>query len=152
MERIIVKLLEKQRQLRYQTASDLRADLQRLKRDIDSGHEAALPGAAHSPRPGPAHVRRPRKAIDSLAVLPLTNASADPNAEYLSDGITETLINNLSQLPRLRVIPRSTVFRYKGRDVDHQTVGRELNVRAPRADPLPALGAKCGVPNGDRLL
>jgi serine/threonine protein kinase/tetratricopeptide (TPR) repeat protein len=131
MERIINKTLEKDRKLRYQTASDLRADLQRLKRDIDSGREAALRGAAPGPHPGlPTRSARARKAIDSLAVLPLTNASGDPDAEYLSDGITETLINNLSQLPKLRVIPRSTVFRYKGREVDPETIGRELNVRA----------------------
>jgi serine/threonine-protein kinase len=71
-----------------------------------------------------------RKTIDSLAVLPLENASSDAEMDYLSDGITESIINNLSQLPKLRVVPRSTVFRYKGRDVDPQTVGRELNVRA----------------------
>ena len=71
-----------------------------------------------------------KSAIDSIAVLPFANAGADPNTEYLSDGITESLINSLSQLPKLRVVPRSTVFRYKGRDVDPQTVGRELGVRA----------------------
>lgn len=56
--------------------------------------------------------------IDSLAVLPLTNAYSDSNGEYLSDGITETLINMISQVPDLRVVPRSTVFRYKSLDVD----------------------------------
>ena len=71
-----------------------------------------------------------RKTIDSLAVLPLVNASNDAEMEYLSDGITEGIINNLSQLPKLRVVPRSTVFRYKGREIDPQTIGRELNVRA----------------------
>jgi serine/threonine protein kinase/TolB-like protein/Tfp pilus assembly protein PilF len=70
-------------------------------------------------------------AIDSLAVLPLQNASADPAMEYLSDGITESIINILSQLTSLRVMARSTVFRYKGRDaVDSREVGRELGVRA----------------------
>ena len=54
--------------------------------------------------------------IDSLAVMPFVNVGADPNTEYLSDGITENLINNLSQLPRLRVLPRSLVFSYKGRE------------------------------------
>ena len=73
---------------------------------------------------------RRSKTIDSLAILPFTNASADPNAEYLSDGITESIINSLSQLPKLRVVPRSTVFRYKGREASPQEVGRELNVRA----------------------
>jgi serine/threonine-protein kinase len=71
-----------------------------------------------------------KEAITSIAVLPFVNASADPNMEYLSDGLAESLINSLSQLPKLRVVPRSTVFRYKGKDVDPQTVGRELGVRA----------------------
>ncbi|HYM11707.1 MAG TPA: protein kinase [Bryobacterales bacterium] len=70
------------------------------------------------------------KGVDSLAVLPFANASRDPNAEYLSDGITEAIINNLSQLPNLGVMSRSSVFRYKGRDLDPQAVGRELRVRA----------------------
>ena len=66
----------------------------------------------------------------SVAILPLLNMSGDANAEYLSDGITESIINSLSQLPSLRVLARSTVFRYKGLDVDPQSVGREMNVRA----------------------
>ena len=69
-------------------------------------------------------------AIDSIAVLPLVNASNDPNTEYLSDGISEALINSLTELQQLRVIARSTAFRYKGREVDPQAVGREFNVRA----------------------
>ncbi len=68
--------------------------------------------------------------IDSLAVLPLVNATNDPNTEYLSDGLTESLINSLSQLPRLRVMSRSSVFRYKGKDVDPQAAAKELGVRA----------------------
>src|SRR2546423_5635012 len=64
------------------------------------------------------------------AILPLANSGADPEAEYLSDGITESIISNLSQLARLRVMARSTAFRYKGREVDPQEVGRELGVRA----------------------
>ena len=68
--------------------------------------------------------------IDSLAVLPLANASADPGTEYLSDGITESIINTLSQLPQLKVMARATVFRYKGKEVDVQEVRRDLNVRA----------------------
>ena len=69
-------------------------------------------------------------AIDSVAVLPFVNVGGDVNTEYLSDGITESLINSLSQLPNLKVIARSSVFRYKGREIDPQTVGRELGVRA----------------------
>lgn len=70
------------------------------------------------------------KAIDSIAVLPLANVSGDPNTEYLSDGISEALINSLTELRQLRVMARATAFRYKGKEVDPQAVGRELNVRA----------------------
>jgi serine/threonine protein kinase/Tfp pilus assembly protein PilF len=74
--------------------------------------------------------RGSNKAIDSIAVLPFANTSGDTNTEYLSDGISEALINSLTELQQLRVIARSTAFRYKGREVDPQAVGRELNVRA----------------------
>ena len=70
------------------------------------------------------------KSIDSIAVLPLVNSTNDPHSDYLSDGITEGVINRLSQLPKLKVMARSTVFRYKGRDFDAQAVGRDLRVRA----------------------
>ena len=73
---------------------------------------------------------RHQEAIESVAVLPFANDSADPDAEYLSDGITETLINNLSQIWNLRVVARSTVFRYKGKEADPQKAGSDLHVRA----------------------
>ena len=69
-------------------------------------------------------------SIESIAVLPFQNSTGDPNVEYLSDGIAESLINSLTQLQQLKVIARSTAFRFKGKDIDPQTVGRELNVRA----------------------
>ena len=68
------------------------------------------------------------ETVKSLAILPLENASGDPSAEYLSDGITEAVINTLSQLPQLHVMARSTVFRYKGSAADPQAIGRDLNV------------------------
>jgi len=71
-----------------------------------------------------------RRGDNSLAILPFVNASGDTNDDYLSDGVTETLISNLSQLPHLKVIARSSVFRYKGREMDPQVVGRELGVRS----------------------
>ena len=70
------------------------------------------------------------ESINSIAVLPFSNQTADADSEYLSDGITESLINSLTQLQGLRVIPRTTVFHYKGREVDAQTIGRDLKVRA----------------------
>jgi eukaryotic-like serine/threonine-protein kinase len=73
---------------------------------------------------------RSGKAIDSVAIMPFTNVGADPNTEYLSDGITESLISNLSRLANLKVMSHSSVFRYKGREIDPQAVGRELKVRA----------------------
>ncbi len=85
----------------------------------------AVPSAGVAARP-----RQRRRAIDSLAVLPLANESRDQEAEYLSDGLTESLISRLSQLPGLRVMARSTVFRYKGQDTDPQAVGQALNVGA----------------------
>jgi serine/threonine protein kinase/tetratricopeptide (TPR) repeat protein len=74
--------------------------------------------------------RRTRKTIDSLAVLPLVNRGQDEELDYFSDGLTEALINNLSQVPRLRVMARSTVFRYKAQACDPREVGRQLGVRA----------------------
>ena len=70
------------------------------------------------------------KQIESIAVMPFANESGNADVEYLSDGMTETLIKSLSQLPNLNVKPRSSVFRYKGKDTDLQTIAKELNVQA----------------------
>lgn len=70
------------------------------------------------------------EAIQSIAVLPFTDESSDPDAQYINDKIAESLINSLSKLPQLRVVPRSVVAGYKGRDIDPRKVGKELNVRA----------------------
>jgi len=116
LEEIVNKCLEKDRNLRYQHASDIRTDLQRLKRDVESPRVAA-------------HDADLRKTFDSVAVLPLVNASGDPETEYLSDGISESIINLLSQFPKLRVIPRTSAFRYKERNPDLKAISRDLNVR-----------------------
>src|SRR5207302_9347687 len=71
-----------------------------------------------------------RIRINSVAVLPFSNASGDPNAEYLSDGITEGIIDKLSGLPNLKVISRTSAFRYKRRDIEPQKVAKELGVEA----------------------
>lgn len=158
LEQIINKALEKNRALRYRTAADLSADLQRLKRDTDSAHAFQSASVVSSQQPmkrrwiliwaavaalvlllfgGNVGGLRDRvfhgaalRRIDSIAVLPFANASNDPKTEYLSDGITESLINSLSQLPNLSVMSRNTVFRYKGQPTDPQKLGHDMGVKA----------------------
>jgi serine/threonine protein kinase/tetratricopeptide (TPR) repeat protein len=132
LEEIITKALEKDRKLRYQSSPDLRADLQRLKRDTDLARVVTTGGRVPVAETGRWQRRKliMAAAIDSIAVLPLTNSGGDLDTEYLSDGISESVINNLTQLRGLRVMARSTVFRYRGRDPDPQEIGRELRVRA----------------------
>jgi TolB-like protein/predicted negative regulator of RcsB-dependent stress response len=89
----------------------------------------AAPEAPAERQVDPANAR-PHRTIAVLAVLPFVNESADAKMEYLSDGITESLINSLSELPRLRVMSRSAVFRYKGKELDVQRIGRQLGVDA----------------------
>ncbi len=122
LDRIVRKCMEKEREKRYQSAGDLLVDLRRLQKERET---AALRDTLRNiAAPGE------RQTIDSLAILPFENASGDADAEYLSDGITESIINSLSQLPNLRVMARSTVFRYKGSKTDAVTIARELAVRA----------------------
>jgi TolB-like protein len=150
LEDIINRALEKDRELRYQHASDMRAELQRLKRQTESTKIVTTQASPdktlkrHKLRVvlatcvaviglvagGAWYLQSSRAAqIDSIAVLPFTNMGGAANTDYLSDGITESLIGSLVHVPELKVKSRNSVFRYKG-DVDVQKVGNDLGVSA----------------------
>jgi serine/threonine protein kinase/tetratricopeptide (TPR) repeat protein len=206
LEDIINKALEKDRNLRYQHSADMRTDLQRLKRDTETGRAIAASsgtvavaqesGSQVAQPPSPASASSPALAsspassavkvaeasaagqgklgkivvpvlvvglfiamaavgiwywqskastsqIDSIAVLPFSNGAGDANTDYLSDGITESLIASLTHVPELKVKSRNSVFRYKGKDVDVQKVGNELGVSALMSGRV--------VPRGDNI-
>ncbi len=177
LEGIINIALHKDRDKRYEHAADIVVDLKQVKRDTDSSHrdqagaESALPSTSgplssagtsrsrtSAQQSGSFRAPRVSKIIGSLAVLPFENVSRDPDNEYLSDGIAGSLINSLATVPKLRVIAQSTVFRYKGREIDPQAVGRELNVRAVLTGRIMQSGGSLrigaelvDVPTGSRL-
>ncbi len=175
LESIVIRMLAKDRESRYQTVQELLSDLRRVKIRLDFASESvrtlkleerpALHGPATSTPenfdtnvlPVPTNARLQRKwllpvlvvlaavlaaslialqqfrrdsVIDSIAVLPFVNETSDPQAEYLSEGIAEGIINTLSRLPELSVASRNAVIRYKGKETDAQVVGRELGVKA----------------------
>jgi TolB-like protein/Tfp pilus assembly protein PilF len=225
LERIINRSLEKDRELRYQHASEMRAELQRLKRDTDSSRSPAaatdpgiLPSSAGQPvggtlgSPGTStsatkvssssgsvafastsssnvgavepdrrkpwavigaivalvlaamaaggyyFLHRAPSAIESVAVLPLANATSNSEMDYLADGITEGVINHLSRLPQLRVMARTTVFRYRQAQQDPLQIGRDLKVSAvivgrltQRGDTLNVAAEMVDVSNGSQI-
>ena len=155
LERVVIHCLEKKPEERFQSARDLAFALKALP--TGSGAAASIvTSATPAPTPEPVRWLTRRKlglaaavaavlavagvllylwlgrtsSIESIAVMPFVNSGGDPSAEYLSDGITEGIISQLSQLPNLGVMSRSSVFRYKGKDVDPTTVGRDLKVQA----------------------
>jgi len=135
---IVFKALAKDRDARYDDTGEMLADLRLLRKDPASQHSSA-----RSPK-APATLSKARSrgsgGVLRIAVLPFVDSSHDPETEYLSDGLTESLIDNLSQTPGLRVMSRTSVFRYKGKDIDPETVGRELNVGAVLVGALRAHG------------
>ena len=190
LEDIINKALEKDRNLRYQHAADMRTDLQRLKRDTETGRAIATgsgtvavaqeSGSQVAPPPSPASGSSPALApspsssavrvveasaagrrklwtmvapilmvvalaaaglwywrskadssqIESIAVIPFANVGGNADTDFLSDGLTESLMASLAHVPQLKVKSRNSVFRYKGKEVDVQKVGKELTVDA----------------------
>ncbi len=132
LEWIIKKALRKDRDERYQTAKEFLADLKNLRQRLEFEEELERSTGSRlaAVSDSKSHISRSRTAIDSLAILPLQNNYADQSMEYFTDGISESMINSLSQLPDLRVMAWSTVSQYKGRAVDPRQAGRELDVRA----------------------
>ena len=127
LEHILSKVLEKDRELRYQTAADLSADLKRLKRDLELGRLRVSKASRSRDVSGREH-KAVASRIKAIAVLPLANLSHDPEQEYFVDGMTEALITDLAQIGALRVISRTSAMRYKGSDKPLPEIARELNV------------------------
>jgi serine/threonine-protein kinase len=138
LEKVVLKALEKDRSRRFFTATAMRAALEELKTPgapaVKTSASTELPAGGARPKarrtPAAAATSGRTRGIASLAVLPFANAGGDPDAEYLSDGMTESIIYSLTRLPGLRVVPRTTVFRYKGSDKDLAAIARELKVKA----------------------
>jgi serine/threonine-protein kinase len=156
LDNAVGKALQKDRDERYRAVEELALALRGVQRDLDL--PAARLAGTQGPTGSSSLSSKRRKvaafavgaalliglialgsylrgrsaaaSIDSIAVLPFENQNHDPDSEYLADGVTESIINNLTQLEKLRVIPRSSVFRFKGKVTDPIAVGQQLHVRA----------------------
>jgi serine/threonine protein kinase/Flp pilus assembly protein TadD len=147
LERIISKALEKDRNLRYQSAAEMRTDLQRIKRETSSQvltakepKKAWIPIAALAAvllaiaifyfgrQTKPTIAAAPKNQKTTIVVLPFTNMSADKDQEYFSDGLSEELLNVLAKNPKLQVTSRTSAFSFKGKEVDIHTIAEKLHV------------------------
>lgn len=155
LDRIVTKMLAKDKQHRYRQMQDVETDLRTLTRQIDDGAGSPQKRALGNRTPSPGlNIRKPSlfliagavalcaitalagllwwraRPITSIAVLPFVNATGNPNMEYLSDGISEGLIDTLSALPQLKVIARNSAFKFKGTDADTKVIGKTLGAQA----------------------
>jgi non-specific serine/threonine protein kinase len=133
--RILAKALEKERNLRYQTATDLKTDLLRLRRDLDSG--GRRPGDASGTRQGSTAV-----AGKSIAVLYFENVSGIKEDEYLRDGITEDILTELSKIKGLRIFSRATILPYRDKAVTPRQIGQQMNAAFVLTGSLRRAGAR----------
>jgi serine/threonine-protein kinase len=165
LERIIRKCMEKDPARRYQSARELAVDLENLKRDSESGMTATIHVRKGPSRPAVWGVAAAAVlmvfvgfllirtdlwmtdggTIESIAVLPFENGTSDEEIEYLCDGLTESLINTLSQIPDLKVISRRSSWAFKESEEDAQTIGRQLGVEALLMGRLVQRGAQLAV-------
>jgi serine/threonine-protein kinase len=151
---VILRCMEKDKEERYQSAGEVRSELERIEKEIPTTERVVPKRKLTTEKIGEMKWKRPvlyggaaiilillivggislftrrKEAIDSIAVLPLENLSGDPEQEYFSDGMTDALISNLAKIGELKVISRTSVMQYKGKKRSLPDIARELNVEA----------------------
>ncbi len=120
LERIVFEALQKDREQRYQTASEMLAELKRVAKALEAGDPHSLEA--------PTAPQRARQEVTSIAVLPFVNMSADSENEYFCDGLSEELLNALTRVENLKVAARTSAFSFKGKNVTASGIARALNV------------------------
>ena len=129
LETVVVKALAKNPEERYQRIAELRSDLKPIHKRVSKKDPATRTRTSTSRKKLARISRLKRDGVESLAVLPFNNISGSKETEYLSDGLTESLINNLAKLPNIKVISRTSVFHYKNQKIDFKSLSKKLGVR-----------------------